>query len=713
MTTESTESTESPESTASRYDVLFEPVQIGPLTTKNRFYQVPHCNGMGYRDPSAQAAMRRAKAEGGWAVVCTEQVEIHPTSDIAPFIELRIWDDQDLPALARIAEAIHEGGSLAGIELAHNGLNAPNLYSRETPMGPGHLPVASFHYDPVQARAMSKSDIADLRRWHRTAVRRSLQAGYDIVYVYAGHALGGIHHFLSPRYNQRTDEYGGSATNRMRLLREILEETREEVDGQGAVACRITIDELLGPAGISRPEIEGILGELGELPDVWDFVMGSWEDDSNTSRFGPEGEQEPYVVGLKKLTTKPVVGVGRFTSPDLMVRQVKSGILDLIGAARPSIADPFLPNKIRAGRLETIRECIGCNICVSGDFTASPIRCTQNPSMGEEYRRGWHPEFIRPRESAKKVLVVGAGPAGLEAARALGVRGYEVTLTEASRELGGRVAKEARLPGLASWIRVLDYREQALSQLSNVEVFRESPMTAQDIVEFGFEHVAVATGSTWRRDGVARWHTQPIDVDPAMEVLTPDDLLAGARPRGQRVVLFDDDHYYLGGVLAELLAKEGFEVHLVTPAAQVSAWTVNTMEVRKIQRRVYAAGVHVHCNTTLTAVAGDHAACLSVITDEAFELAADSVVMVTSRLPEESLYLELSGALGELGALGGSASVRGIGDAWAPGTIANAVWSGRRYAEEFDAVLPPNDEVPFRREVTQLSPTLYHPAFPV
>jgi dimethylamine/trimethylamine dehydrogenase len=192
------------------YDILFEPVQIGPLTTKNRFYQVPHCNGMGYRDPSAQAAMRRVKAEGGWGVVCTEQVEIHPTSDIGPFIELRIWDDQDLPALGRIADAIHDGGALAGIELSHNGLNAPNLYSREVPLGPGHLPVATFTNDPVQARAMSKADIADLRRWHRNAVRRSLQAGYDIVYVYAGHALGGIHHFLSPRYNQRADEYGGA-----------------------------------------------------------------------------------------------------------------------------------------------------------------------------------------------------------------------------------------------------------------------------------------------------------------------------------------------------------------------------------------------------------------------------------------------------------------------------------------------------------------------
>jgi dimethylamine/trimethylamine dehydrogenase len=686
-----------------RYDILFEPVKIGPLVARNRFFQVPHCNGMGYRDPSAQGAMRRIKAEGGWAVVCTEQVEIHATSDIGPFIELRIWDDQDIPALSRIAEQIHAGGALAGIELAHNGLNAPNLTSRETPLAPMNLPVATFTSDPVQARAMSKSDIADLRRWHRAAVRRSIQAGYDLVYVYAGHALGGIHHFLSPRYNLRTDEYGGSTENRMRLLREILLDTQEVADGKVAVACRITIDELIGSAGIDRGEIEQIIGALAELPDLWDLVMGSWEDDSNTSRFGPEGEQEDYVRGLKALTTKPVVGVGRFTSPDLMVRQIKEGLLDLIGAARPSIADPFLPRKIEQGRMEDIRECIGCNICVSGDFTMSPIRCTQNPTMGEEWRRGWHPERIDARGSESRVLVVGAGPSGLEAARALGQRGYDVVLTEATRDLGGRVARESRLPGLAAWIRVLDHREQQLSKLSNVEVYRESTMSADDIVEYGFDHVAVATGSTWRRDGVARWHTHPIASDDSVEVLTPDDLMAGTRPWGRRVIMYDDDHYYMGGVLAELLAKEGFDVALVTPAGHVSSWTVNTMELSKIQRRVLNAGVTVLANQALLSIRDGEALTGCVFTGREERRSGDCVVMVTARLPHDELFLELTARL-ESGAAGAVKSVRGIGDSWAPGTIAAAVWSGRRFAEELDRPPRSNDLVPFRREVTGLAP---------
>jgi dimethylamine/trimethylamine dehydrogenase len=684
-----------------RHDVLFEPVRIGPVTARNRFFQVPHCSGMGYRDPSAEAAMRRVKAEGGWAVVCTEQVEIHPTSDITPFIELRIWDDKDLPALELIATAIHDGGALAGIELAHNGMNSPNLTTREPPLGPVNLPVATWSHDPVQARAMTKSDIARMRRWHRDAVRRSLAAGYDLVYVYAGHALSGIQYFLSPRYNTRTDEYGGSVRNRARLLRELLADTREAAAGKAAVACRITVDELIGDAGISRADIEEIIGELAELPDLWDFVLGSWEEDSVTSRFGPEAGQEPYVRGLKRLTTKPVVGVGRFTSPDTMARQVREGVLDLIGAARPSIADPFLPRKIEQGRVEDIRECIGCNICVSGDFTMSPIRCTQNPAMGEEFRRGWHPERIRPRQSTARILIVGAGPAGLEAARALGHRGYDVVLTEASRELGGRAAAESRLPGLHAWRRVVEYREQQLRRMPGVEIYLQSRMSAGDILEYGFDHVVVATGASWRRDGVGRWHTHPMPAEGPLQVLTPEDLMAGLRPAGSRVLVFDDDHYYLGGVLAELLAAEGYQVRLVTPAASVSDWTANTLELVKIRRRLITAGITIEPNRTVVRLTKAGAITGCVFTGDETPVEADAVVLVTARLPDDGLYTELQARRPEW-AQSGISSVYAIGDAWAPATIAAAVWAGRRYAEELDA--PDRGEpVTFRREVTALA----------
>ncbi len=683
-----------------RYDVLFEPVQIGPVIARNRFFQVPHCNGMGYRDPSAIAAVRGVKAEGGWAVVCTEEVEIHASTDFSPGIEGRLWNDADIPALARSVERIHAYGSLAGIELAHNAMHVSNLYSRIPPMGPSHLPVKGAGYDPVQARRMTRSDIRDLRRWHRHAVDRAIRAGFDLVYVYAGHGLGVPHHFLSRRYNHRNDEYGGSLQNRMRLLRELIEDTVDEAAGRAAVAVRITVDELRGDDGITRGEIEEVIGSLGELPDLWDFVPGSWADDSVTSRFSDEGHQEAWVKGLKQLTSKPVVGVGRFTSPDTMVRMVKQGILDFIGAARPSIADPFLPRKIEEGRLEDIRECIGCNICVSGDWTMTPIRCTQNPSMGEEWRRGWHPERMRPKSKDAKVLVVGAGPAGLEAAMSLGRRGHEVVLVEKTRRLGGRVAAESALPGLSAWRRVVDYREGQLAKLTNVEHYFESEMTADEILDYDFTHVAVATGSRWRADGVARHHTRPIPIDEDMRILTPDDLTGGVVPDGGRVVLYDDDHFYLGGVLAELLVSRGCEVTFITPAAVPSEWTANTLEQERIHRRLLTTGVRIQPHSAVTEVGADRVRMEHVLTGAFSDVPVDTVVFVTARLPSDALANELKTRRAEW-ADAGLRSVKAIGDCWAPATIAAAVWDGRRYGEEFHEDIDADDPLP--REVTELS----------
>ena len=683
-----------------RYDILFEPVKIGPKVAKNRFYQVPHCNGAGYRDPSANAEMRRVKATGGWAVLCTEQAEIHHTSEITPFIELRLWDDADMPMLRRIADAIHEGGALAGIELCYNGMNGPNLYSRETPLGPMNLPILTFTNDPVQARAMDREDIRNLRRWHRTAALRARDAGFDLVYVYGAHGFGTAQHFLSRRINQRTDEYGGSLENRARLFKELIEDTKDAIGDSCAVPVRILVDEMLGDGGITNAEIRDVIAMLAELPDLWDLAHGSWDYCSGTSRFAEEGHLESYIKGIKALTTKPVVAVGRFTSPDAMVRQVKSGVLDLIGAARPSIADPFLPKKIEEGRPDDIRECIGCNICVTGDMTGALSRCTQNPTFMEEWRKGWHPEIMRAKESDTRALVVGAGPAGLSAAHGLGLRGYEVALAEAGTELGGRVAQECRLPGLAAWGRVRDYRVGQMQKMPNVQVYMDSTLSAEEVLEFGFDHVAIATGSTWRRDGVARFQTQAVQIDPAMPVFTPDDLMAGRLPQGD-VLLYDDDHYYMGGVLAELLAKNGNKIRFVTPSIRVSDWSYNTLEQGFIQKRLIELGIDIHVTRGLTRVGADHVEIACTYSGRLSRIPCDSVVLVTARLPNDRLYLDLKARQADWR----DAGIRGvklIGDANAPAPIAWATYAGHRYAEELDAP-DIGDAVPFRRELAQLS----------
>ncbi|MCX7889306.1 MAG: FAD-dependent oxidoreductase [Rhodobacteraceae bacterium] len=681
-----------------RYDILFEPVRIGPKVAKNRFFQVPHCNGGGYRDPSAVAEMRRTKAEGGWGVIFTEQTEIHHSSEITPFIEQRLWDDRDIPALARMADAMKSHGALAGIQMAYSGINGPNFYTREVPLAVSPGPILTFTPDPVQARAMDREDIRDLRRWFANAFRRARAAGFDIVCLYGAHGFGILQHFLSRATNRRTDEYGGSLANRGRFIRELVEDCREAVKGELAISLRLSLHEP-GPEGLSNAELRDFVAMHADLPDLWDFAQGSWHACSGTSRFSDEGAQEDLVRGMKALTPRPVVGVGRFTSPDAMVRQIREGILDLVGAARPSIADPFLPRKIEEGRIEDIRECIGCNICVSGDKTGALSRCTQNTAFMEEWRKGWHPERARPKGPTGRVLVVGAGPAGLEAALQLGRRGYQVTLAEAGRVLGGRVAAERTLPGLAAWGRVADYRTGQIAPMPNVEVYRESRLSAEDVLAMGFPQVAVATGARWRADTVARFHLSPVPQE-GIPVFTPDDLMAGQGPEGGSVILYDDDHFYMGSVLAELLVARGCRVDFVTPSAMVAEWSDNTLEQGLIQARLLERGVTLHLSHAPVAFGPGGARLACTYTGRERDLSGEAVVMVTSRLPASPLWDELRARRAEWAAVG-IAAVRAIGDAEAPGPIAWATYAGRRYAEEMDAG-PAGDALPFRREIAEL-----------
>jgi dimethylamine/trimethylamine dehydrogenase len=324
--------------------------------------------------------------------------------------------------------------------------------------------------------------------------------------------------------------------------------------------------------------------------------------------------------------------------------------------------------------------------------------------MGEEWRRGWHPERIDAAASQDTVLVVGAGPAGLELARALGQRGYEVALADANKRAGGRLLNDASLPGLSTWMRVADHRLQGLQKMPNVRLYLDSRLSAYEVLDFGFNRVFLATGSTWRGDGLGRQHRAPV-VDAGLPgVFTPDDVFAGATLHSP-VLIYDDDHYYMAGALAERLRKQGLEVQLVTPSVKVSEFTEMTMEQHRIQSGLIKMGVQIQTNTALAGVKANASGLVVELahtySDARTHLECASLLMVTMRDPNDSLFTELNAQQDRWQAKGVK-SIQLLGDAYAPGSVAAAVYAGHRAARELDAPMLALDAVPFRREMIEV-----------
>jgi dimethylamine/trimethylamine dehydrogenase len=686
-----------------RYDSLFEPVQIGPKLMRNRFYQTPHASALASPAPGAEAYFRGMKAEGGWAVVNTGMTEISPEFDYSGLLELsRLWDDRDVRNWSLMTDRIHTAGSLAGIELGASGAAVTGYESR--------LPARSISGIPddrVWMGATYEMDRRDIKRLQRdfvAAAERARAAGFDIVNIHGAETWSICSLFLMRSHNHRTDEYGGSLENRARFWLETLELVNEAVGDDCAIAARHCLDTLSGESGIKIGE-EGVgFIELADhLVDFWDVQVGDGPFDVMPGRFSIENFQEQWIVQVRPHTAKPIVAPGRFTSPDTMVAVIKSGQQDIIGAARASISDPFLPAKIDEGRIDEIRECIGCNVCVSRVNVPARIICTQNPTTGEEYRRGWHPErFARARSTDRSVLVVGAGPAGLECATVLARQGIEyVHLVEAARHVGGHFRWVPRLPGLAQWIRLIDYRTTVAEKHRNLAVVTNKHLTLDDVLDYGADRVIVATGSRWAADGLNAFSQGPIvGADASLDhVLTPEQIMVENKPvpRG-RVLIYDCEGYFMAASLAEKLALDERAVTLITPLTTTAPYMRHTEEIHKMIPRLHELGVELVTDYQLDAVSADGAHG-HVREYPAHEAAweADAIVLVTQRVSDHSLYKSLIADRAQLDAAGIQAVYR-IGDCVAPRPqVADAVFDGHRLAREIDSD-DPMTPLPWIRE---------------
>jgi len=679
-----------------RHDILFEPVPVGPKTLRNRFYQVPHCTGFGVEKPWTQAAFRGMKAEGGWAAVCTEYCSISAETDESPYVSARLWDDEDVRALRLMTDEAHRHGSLAGVELWHGGLYAEARESRLPPLAPSQL---SSDFDGITVpKTMSRADIRRVQDEWVSAARRARDAGFDIIYVYGSHTYLPTQ-FLSPVYNRRTDAYGGSFENRARFWLEAIELVRDAVGDDCAIAVRIAADTLEG-SGVELAEGLEFIRRADPMVDLWDVTIGAlsgWQRvDSGPSRFFEQGYQLEWSGQARRATAKPIVVVGRFTDPDKMADVVRSGAADLIGAARPSISDPFLPVKIEEGRYDEIRECIGCNACYSRSIWGRHLGCTQNATAGEEHRRGWHPERFEPAANADRTaLVIGAGPAGMECAIVLAKRGLElVHLVDADDDIGGCLRWVTRLPGLGEWGRLVGYRRVQIERLPNLEFVPNTSMDASGAHDYGADIVVVATGASWSPDGLNGFTRSPLPgAGPGLDhVLTPEQVMVdGRRPPGSRVCVIDYEGYFTGAGIAEVLRAEGHEVELLTCFDLVAHYCDQTLEGVRLRRRLHDLGIAAHRGSMATAV--DPGGVDAV--DEfgaPFRVEADGVVLVTQRMSDDALHRALTS-----GPKMGVEAVHAIGDCVAPRLIADAIFDGHRLGREIDSA-DPSRPLPYLRE---------------
>ena len=479
----------------------------------------------------------------------------------------------------------------------------------------------------------------------RDAAGRAREAGFDIVYVYGAHGYLPAQ-FLSPFYNRRRDEYGGALSNRSRFWREAIEAVRGAVDGRCAVAVRIGIDPS-ARTGCSAEETAEFIRIVDDAVDLWDVntsVIGEPWLDMRPSRLAAQGYQLEWVARIRDATSKPIVGVGRLTDPEQMAAAVRSGTLDLIGAARPAIADPYLPRKVEEGRADEIRECIGCNVCILRVGLSDHLACTQNATTGEEFRRGWHPERFTPlRDRDRPVLIVGAGVAGMECAIVLARRGARsVHLVDAAADLGGYASMIARLPRLGEWRRLVDWRRRMLDKLG-VEVSVGTKWDASLVAAHEARTVVIATGAHWLRDGTSHLTHAPIPGWEATHVTTPEVVLGDPAMRPERALVYDCEGYLVGVGIAELLAERGARVTYVTSHAVVAPTLDRTFEGAWTRRRLRELAVTVHTGTALTAIEADGG--VLARPEAEWHEQADLIVLVTARRSEEGLLRSLEDAL--------------------------------------------------------------------